>query len=173
MSGHWSYITCCVRQHCRMNRLLKWFWHFHYLLFYYFKNVNKKELSVPPALSHYNVLCVPHICCGLAWLGLVHVFRAIKTKAYDRFVFNVYVHVQQYHFSMRCSEIVRHGGIECGRMLSAVCFVVLATFKHVVCIRDSRVVLIIHHLRDGCNRRIEQHSSGLSVFSLIFFVSVR
>lgn len=80
------------------------------------KNEKKNELKEPPALSHYNVLCVPHICCGLAWLGLAHVFRVNKTKAYDRFV--VYIHVRQYHFNMRCSEIVhRRGGIECGRMV--------------------------------------------------------
>lgn len=89
------------------------------------------------------------------------------------------LYVQQYHFSMRCSGIVCHVGIVCGRMFVFVNFfmfgfgyyivtvckcvgMMLATLKHVVCIRDSRVVLIIHHLRDGCNRRSEQRNSTTS-----------
>ena len=127
--------------------------------------MNTKKTSKSRQHCRTTMFYIPHIYYGLACFGLAHMFRAIKTKAYDRFVSKNMV--------LACDASKLSGTVVlnvgeclclCSDMhgyLSMCVSVVLATFNHVVCIRDSRVVLVIHHLRDGCNRRIEQRNPTL------------
>lgn len=94
------------------------------LLFYYFENEEKKKTQ--RAASTVALQCFISRIFVMVWFGLdsaqLMCLGLLKLKLMIGLCFYcLCVYVQQHDFSMRCSEIVRHAGIECERVFFCLC----------------------------------------------------